>query len=154
MMSTCRWYITVLPKWISYSFENDKMTVIWKSLVDLSLIYLRIYPHHFNMIGDHPFGMIGWPSFRYDWSAVSGWLALLPHFGSRGGDFPLVISEWESFFLSFQKESFRQKSRCFTPDFNPPLFAWFFERKSAFRNGKFISKKLPKSYHSGRKIIS
>ena len=86
-----------------------------------------------------------YPSFR--------WLALLPHFGSRG-DFPLVISEWESSFLSFQKESFRQKNVCSTPDFNPPLFAWFFERKSAFRNGKFISKKLPKSYHSGTKIIS
>ena len=91
------------------------------------------------------FGMISTLSLRNDWapSAMTAsllWLALLPHFGSRG-DFPLVISERESFSLSFQKESFRQKSLCSTLNFNPPLFAWFFEGKATFRNGKIISKK-------------
>ena len=135
------------------SFRNDgHRTVISEGKSDLLWIcrgFIRP-PLVSEWLAHSPFGMIGAPS---DMTASLLWLALLPLFGSRG-DFPLVISEWKSFFLSFQKESFRQKSVCSTPDFNPPLFAWFFERKSAFRNGKIISKKLPNSYHSGRKIIS
>lgn len=59
------------------------MTVI-KKLVDLSLIYLRIYPHHFNMIGDHPFGMMGWPSFRND-GELFGMTVPASAFRNQGG---------------------------------------------------------------------
>lgn len=79
------------------------------------------------------FGMISTLSLRNDWAPSDMtpsllWLALLPHFGSRG-DFPLVISEWKSFFLSFQKESFRQKSLSFYPRFQSPTFCLIFWKK-------------------------
>ena len=77
-----------LLKWYLSSFVNEKMIVIRKSFVDLLLIYLRIYPHHFNMTPN--------PSFQYDW------MTSFLNDGAYRYDYPcfLISESWGIYLLS------------------------------------------------------
>ena len=49
------------------------------------------------MIGDHPFGMMGWPSFRND-GELFGMTVPAPSFRNQG-DLPLIITKITIIFL-------------------------------------------------------
>ena len=54
------------------------------------------------MIGDHPFGMMGWPSFRND-GGLFGMTVPSSSFRNQGGDLPLIITKITVIFLVINK---------------------------------------------------
>lgn len=108
--------------------------IIFDLLLDLSQAFRNDRELHFRYDRRNlHFGMIG-ASFRDVLSLL--WLALLPHFGSRG-DLPLIITERVSFSLSLKREFFRHKNWGHLKMKN---IAWIFWKMSISENENHLKK--------------
>ena len=108
--------------------------IIFDLLLDLSQAFRNDRELHFRYDRRNlHFGMIG-ASFRDVLSLL--WLALLPHFGSRG-DLSLIITERISFSLSLKRDIFRHKN---WGHWKVKIIAWIFWKKDISENENHLKK--------------